>query len=115
MARCKFRWVPLMLALPGLALPAIEAQKGPALEDVLHAGADYLVQYSERLSVVAAEELYTQYETSSGKMGTPKRLTADYLMVGLGGGGLAGFRDVVAIDNRALGAREDRLFKLLQK
>src|SRR5262245_17573230 len=115
MALSTFRRVPVMLALIGIAVPAIERQKGPALSDVLHSGADYLVQYSERLSTVAAEELYTQYETSSGKMDTPRRLTADYVLVGLGGGGVAGFRDVVAIDNRALGPREDRLFKLLQQ
>jgi hypothetical protein len=115
MALRSFRWVPLVLVLPGFAVAGITAQKGPALADVLQSAADYLVQYSERLAVISAEESYTQYETSSGKMSTPRRLTADYVLVGLGGGGLAGFRDVFGIDNKALRPREERLVGILQK
>jgi hypothetical protein len=44
----------------------------------------------------------------------PRRLTADFVLVGLGHGGVAGFRDVFAIDGAALRPREDRLVALFQ-
>lgn len=102
------RWFLLALTAVGSASIGIHAQKASA-PDVLQAAADYLVQYSQKLSVVTAEEEYTQYETSSGQMGTPVRLSADVVLVGLGNGGTATFRDVFAIDSKPVRPRDGRL------
>jgi hypothetical protein len=108
------RWVPLALTAVGLASLGVYAQKAPAVPDVLRAAADYLVQYSQRLSAIAAEEDYTQYDVSSGQMSVPRRLSADVVMIGLGDGGVVGFRDVFAIDSNPVRPREDRLLTLFR-
>lgn len=87
---------------------AIEAQKGPALPDVLTAAGDYIAQYSTKLTAIAAEEHYVQYDVSSGEVRAPRRLSADVVLVGLGDG-IEGFRDVFGIDTAPLRRRDDRL------
>jgi hypothetical protein len=88
------------------------AQKA-AVEDVLEAAASYLVEYSQRLSVVAAEEEYTQYDTRVAS--ATRRFHSDFVLVGLAEGELAGFRDVFSIDANPLRARDaGRLLKLLE-
>jgi hypothetical protein len=108
------RWIPLALALIGVATPDVEAQKGPALPEVLKSCGDYVAQYAEKLGAVGAEEQYTQYETSSGQMATPKRVNTDVVWVGLGDRGVMGFRDAFAIDNAPLRQRDDRLLSLFK-
>jgi hypothetical protein len=98
-----------VLSAAGLASIVLQAQSAPALPDLLQAGADYLVQYSQRLSAIAAEEDYVQYETSSDQMRAPRRLSADVVLVGLEDGSIATFRDVVAVDNVPIHPRDDRL------
>jgi hypothetical protein len=106
----RFRQVfPLALVVIGLASSGIHAQKGPALGEVLQSAADYLAQYSQKLGVIAAEEEYTQYDTSSGQVGTPTRLITDFVLVGFGGDDVAGFRDVVSTGGAAVRKRDDRL------
>lgn len=105
-------WFPLAVAAIGLASSGIHAQKGPALPDVLQAAGNYLVQYSQQLAVIAAEEQYTQYDTSSGQVGTPTRLSADFVLIGSGAGGVTGFRDVFATGGAPLRKRDDRLLTL---
>ena len=97
----------------GLSSAGLHAQK-PAVESVLQTAADYLVKYSQTLSAVAAEEDYVQYDTASGQMGVPRRLTADVVIVGIMGGAVRSFRDVAAIDNKAVRAHDDRLLTLLK-
>ena len=97
------------LATAGLASFVVQAQNAPALPDLLQAGAEYLVRYSQRLSAIAAEEEYAQFETSSDQLRAPRRLNADVVLVGLEDGSVAGFRDVVAIDNVPVHPRDDRL------
>lgn len=89
---------------------AIEAQK-PAAPDVLTAAGDYVARYSVKLSAIAAEEHYVQYDVSSGEVREPRRLTADIVLVGLADG-IEGFRDVFAIDTVPLRRRDDRLASL---
>lgn len=95
----------------GTAAP--RGQKGPAVEDVVKLGGDYLAQYSQKLGAVAAEEEYMQYETSSGQMGVPKRVISDVVWIGTGNG-VEGFRDVIAIDRVATRPKDDRLFGLFK-
>jgi hypothetical protein len=87
---------------------AVEAQKPPALPEVLSLAGDYLAQYSGKLSAIAAEEHYLQYDVSSGEMREPKRLSADIVLTGLADG-IEGFRDVFAVDTVPLRPRDDRL------
>src|SRR5450756_44123 len=109
------RWFPLAVAAIGLASSGIHAQKGPpALPDVLQAAGDYLVQYSQRLGAVTAEEEYMQSDSSSGQMGIPKRVNSEIVWVGGGNGGVLGFRDVFAIDNKPVRQRDDRLLGLFK-
>jgi hypothetical protein len=106
------RWIATALALAALA-SSPSAQKSPAVDDVLKVAADYLDSYAQQLSVVAGEEEYTQYDTASGRIGVPRRLTSDVALVGVDGAVMS-FRDVAAIDNKPVRARDDRLLALLK-
>ncbi len=106
------RWV-FLLFLVLLSGPRVHAQK-PTLEGVLQSGADYLVKYAEALSAVAAEEDFIQYDTGTGQMGTPRRLTSDVVLFGILGGQVTSFRDVAMIDQKPVRARDDRLLTLLK-
>jgi len=103
------RCFPVLLATVGLAVAGLQAQKGPPLPDVLKSASDYLVQYSDKISGVAAEEEYLQYDTTSGQMNTPKRVSSDVVLYGSGSGTVAVFRDAFAIDTVAIRQRDDRL------
>ena len=105
-------WFPLAVAAIGLASTRVHTQNGPALPDVLQAAGDYLVQYSQQLTAVGAEEQYTQYDTSLAAGGLPVRLTADFVFIGSGAGGVIGFRDVVSVDGAPVRTRDDRLLTL---
>lgn len=102
------RFLPALSAA-GLASIVVQAQTAPALPTLLQTSADYLVQYSQRLSAIAAQEHYVQYDTSADQVRTPRRLSADIVLVGLEDGVIAGFRDVNAIDNAPVHPRDDRL------
>lgn len=102
------RFLPALSAA-GLASIVLQAQSAPTVPDLLQAGADYLVHYSQRLSAIAAQEEYLQYDTSSRQARTPRRLSADVVLVGLEDGSIAAFRDVVAVDNVPVHPRDDRL------
>lgn len=107
------RWVlPCLVAF--LLLPSRPDAQKATVSDVLQAAGDYLVQYAEKLSAVAAEEEYLQYDTSSGQMAVPRRLSADVVLLGGGGGTVTSFRDIYAIDSVPLRPRGDRLLALLQ-
>ena len=108
------RWFPLAVVAIGLASSGIHAQKAPALPDVLQAAGDYLVQYSQRLGAVTAEEEYMQSDSSSGQMGIPKRVNSEIVWVGGGNGGVLGFRDAFAIDSKPVRQRDDRLLDLFK-
>lgn len=88
------------------------AQKGPAIADVLKLGGEALVQYSQHLGAMVAEEEYRQMETSSGQMGVPKRVISDVVWLGRGDGSVEGFRDVIAIDRVPVRPKDDRLSAL---
>jgi hypothetical protein len=91
------------------------AQKTPALPDLLKLTNDYLVQYGHQLGAVAADEEFMQYETSTGRMGTPKRVNSVVVLLGQDDGTIGSFRDVVAIDNVPVRPKDDRLAALFRK
>ena len=102
------RWS-FALSAAGLASIVVHAQPAPALSNLLQAAANYLTHYSQRIAAIAAEEEYVQYDTSADRMRAPRRLSGDVVLFGLADGSVAGFRDVVAIDNRPVHPRDDRL------
>jgi hypothetical protein len=104
----------VLIAVLVLGSGAARAQKGPAVPDLLKLAGDYLTQYSQKLAATAAEEEYLQYETSTGKMATPKRLTSDVVWLGRGDGSIEGYRDVVALDHVAVRPKDERLLVLFR-
>lgn len=107
------RWVPVCVIVTLLPC-AMRAQKNPAATDVIQAAADYLTKYSRQLGVIAAEEEFQQYDVTSGKMGTPVRLTNDVVIFGNGLGQARTFRDLAAVDSRPVRTRDDRLLLLMK-
>ena len=99
--------IPILIAGAASSI-AVEAQKAPSVPDVLTMAGSYLAEYSRKLSAIAAEERYVQYDVSSGQVREPQRLSADVVLIGLGDG-FDGFRDVFAIDDVPLRRRDDRL------
>jgi hypothetical protein len=108
------RSLPVTLALAGLLTVHAYAQKPPALPDLLKLAGDYVVQYAHQLGAVVGDEEFTQYETSTGRMGTPKRVNSQVVLLGQDDGSIASFRDVVAIDSVAVRPKDDRLPKLFK-
>ena len=108
------RWLPVVVSAIALTSAAIHAQGSVAAADVLRAAAGYLDRYSDKLHAIGAEESYLQYETSSGKLSKPRRLSADVAFVGLGAGNTATYRDVYAIDNLEVRPRDERLWSLVK-
>jgi hypothetical protein len=106
------RWSALIVGLAWLGSATFAAQKPPALPDLLKLATDYVAQYAQQLSAVAAKEEFTQYETSTGQMGTPKRLTSAIVLFGQSDGSILTFRDVMAIDTVAVRPQDDRLAAL---
>jgi hypothetical protein len=109
------RLLPVLLASLLLTQPVVRAQKPPALPDLLKLAADSLVQYAQQLGTVAADEEFTQYETTSGRMGTPKRLNSVVVLYGQSDGGIGNFRDLVGIDTLPVRPKDDRLVALFAK
>ena len=109
-ARCASVLIAMFMVGPG----ALRAQKGPTVPELLKLAGDYLTQYSEKLGAVAAEEEYLQYETSSGKMETPKRLNTDVVWLGRADGSVESFRDVVALDHVPVRTKDERLLALFR-
>lgn len=108
------RWFVLALGTVLCVSMRLDAQKAaPALPDILKAAADYIVQYSEKMQAVGADEEFLQMDTSGG-LNHIRRINGDAVMVGLGDGHLALFRDVYAIDTKLLHERTPRLLKLFE-
>jgi hypothetical protein len=97
-----------------LAATPLDAQKAPPLPDLLKLAGDYVVQYAHQLGAVVADEEFMQAETSSGRMGTPKRVNSQIVLLGQDDGSIGQFRDVVAIDTKPVRPKDDRLAALFK-
>jgi hypothetical protein len=105
----------VLVALISSSLVPLGAQKPPALPDLLKTAADSLMQYAQQLGTVAADEEFTQYETSSGRMSTPKRINSVLVIIGQSDGTTGSFRDLVAVDTVPVRPKDDRLVALFKK
>ena len=104
----------VLVAVVVLPWSRVDAQKAPALPDLLKLAADGVAQYAQQLGTVAADEEFTQYETSSGRMSTPKRLNSVVVLYPQGDGAIVNFRDLVGIDTVPVRAKDDRLAALFK-
>jgi hypothetical protein len=107
-------WTVVLLAAWPLTEAAARAQKPPAVADLLKVAGDAVTRYAQHLGAVAADEEFTQYETSSGRMSTPKRINSVVLLVGQSDGTIANFRDLVGIDTVPVRPKDDRLITLFR-
>lgn len=103
-----------LVAVSALAWSRLDAQKAPALPDLLKLAADSVAQYARQLGTVAADEEFTQYETSSGRMSTPKRLNSVVVLYPQADGAIVDFRDLVGIDTVPVRPKDDRLAALFK-
>lgn len=108
------RSVFVLAAMFALPWSRLDAQKAPALPDVLKLAADSVAQYAAQLGTVAADEEFTQYETSSGRMSTPKRLNSVIVLYPQADGAFVNFRDLVGIDTVPVRPKDDRLAALFK-
>jgi hypothetical protein len=105
----------LLLFSAAALLPLVAAaQKAPSSTDLLKVGADYVAHLAEELGALGADEEYTQYDMSSGRMGTPRRVNCSVVWLGLNGGVIDNFRDAVAIDRAPIRPKYYRLMALFQ-
>src|SRR5262245_2759252 len=110
--RTLFRLAATIPAVVLLSVP-VRAVPSPSVAEVLKRAADYLSQYAQELGAIAADEDYVQYETSLGKTNTPRRLSSQVVWLGIGDS-VEDFRDVVAVDAKALRPGDDRLLGLFR-
>ena len=90
----------------------------PSLKDVVRRVGAYVRSYGEKASIVVATERYSQEVTAPHVEPAPPRelrlLIADFAIVKAAGlGGWVGFRDVVEVDGKRVGDRDDRLIRIL--
>ena len=103
------------IAAACLTLAPLRAQKGPVLSDILQSAANYLADTSRKLGAVETEEALTQRETSGGTFGTGHTWKAEVVLIGLGNGSIAAFRDVFEVEGSKARERDHRLFTLFQQ
>jgi len=101
--------------LAGLAAaPAGKAPGPPALADVLRAGAAYVAEFERTCASIVADEHYIQTDKPPGQGLVRRDLQADVVLFTVGGVWHE-FRDVFAVDGRAVHARGPQLLDLLQQ
>jgi hypothetical protein len=105
----------LAATIPAVVLSSgsVRAAPSPSVAEILKAASAYLAQYAQGLGAIAADEDYVQYETSLGKTNTPRRLSTQVVWLGIGDS-VEDFRDVIAIDTKALRPGDDRLLGLFK-
>src|SRR5256885_11071177 len=118
----------LFLALAASAVaagaqPAVAPDREPSVEDVLVRTGDYVAAYEREFAGVVAEEAYVQHAATGSRFDSlghmlrgnakDRELKSDLLLVRPDGSSRwLQFRDVYAVDGRAVRDRTDRLAKL---
>ena len=102
------RLAPLVLAVVVALHPA------PPLKDVMRSVGAYVDEYGDKASIVVCTERYEQHAQASGAGKETRTLVSDFALVYADAiHGWLGFRDVLAVDGRPIGDREDRLARVL--
>jgi hypothetical protein len=101
----------LIASMPGAGAPAA-AQSAP---DAIASVRAFAEQYQREAPSLVAFEEYVQNATYQRGTASHRVTTAELVMVRLqGAAGWVSFRDVLTVDKRPVGDREERLLKLLQ-
>lgn len=108
----------IVAALLIAALPSPRSSAGervPSVKDVMRRVADYVSAYGEKAAIVVGTEHYTQETDGTAPDAHQRRvIVAEFAIVKVESArGWLGFRDVVEVDGRSLGDRDDRLVRLL--
>ncbi|MBM3821180.1 MAG: hypothetical protein FJW14_19485 [Acidimicrobiia bacterium] len=99
-----------LLALVVLAWPAAAAAQNPRAEDLVARATEYMAEFVAKFSGVVAEEDYQQRHLRER---TSRHLRSDFLIVQIPGGmDWLSFRDVVEVDGKPVGDRDQRLVRL---
>jgi hypothetical protein len=87
----------------------------PSVKDVMRRVGAYVDAYGQRASIVVASERYTQRTAgSTNHFHGQRTVIAEFAIVRVDAvDGWQGFRDVIEVDGRPLGDRQDRLVKAL--
>src|SRR5438128_8314250 len=103
-----------LFAVASLATPHFVAD-GPSLKDVLKRMGAYVQSYGEKASIVVGTERYTQGTRGSEDLSAATRfLVSDFAIVKADAmSGWLGFRDVLEVDGKPVGDREERLAHVL--
>lgn len=91
-------------------------QRAPSVDDVMRKVGAYAEAYGDKASIVVCTERYTQETSGTTGDAQQKRVTvAEFAIVRVDGavGRWLGFRDVIEVDGRSVGDRDDRLVRLL--
>jgi hypothetical protein len=97
-----------------LAIAPIGLAQQPATADLLKAAGDYVLKFAGHVSMLEAEEVTTQHDTSSGQIGGSRRVRSDFVLIGLDEGHVGAFRDAFEVDGQPLRERKNRLIELLR-
>ena len=84
----------------------------PKADDLVARAGQYVVEYGQQLSLVIGVERYAQWMQNADQVRPLVRnLVSEFALVRVGDDWL-GFRDVVELDGKAVGDRQDRLQQL---
>jgi hypothetical protein len=109
MAACRLTaW--FAVALIVVAVPRhARAQSAPKTDDLVARAGQYVVDYGQQLSLVIGVERYAQWMQNADQLRPLVRnLVSEFALVRVGDDWL-GFRDVVELDGKPVGDRQDRL------
>lgn len=103
------------LAVLAAAMSLAFAQASLSVKDVMKRVEGYVASYGEKASVVVCSERYEQRAFGAGASGEATRtLLSDFAIVRADAiRGWLGFRDVIEVDGRRVGDRDDRLASVL--
>ena len=96
--------------------PARADGRDPAIDDVLQRLGRYVAGYGQQASIIIGVEHYEQRLLSpTGSEVSRRQSTAEFALVKTGDAmGWAGFRDVIEVDGRRIGNRQNRLQTLFR-
>jgi hypothetical protein len=93
-----------------LAWPAAAVAQSPRVEDLVARATEYMLEFVAKFSGVVAEEDYQQRHLRER---VNRHLRSDFLIVQIPGGmDWLSFRDVVEVDGKPVGDRDERLVRL---
>jgi hypothetical protein len=107
-------WLTFTFLAGSVALVPAQQQKAPALPDILASAATYLVDYSQRIGAVEAEEALIQRETTGGGFGPGHTWKAEIVLLGYGNGDFSTFRDIFELEEKKARQRDSRVFHLFR-